>query len=1070
MTLTVRFSCLGTTHLGPIAFVLWALLSISAVADEPLQYNRDVRPILAEYCFACHGPDSAARKADLRLDLRDAAIDHGAIAPGEPDESSLIERILSDDPAETMPPPETKKDLSAEQKKILKRWIAEKAAYEPHWSFIPPARAPLPTVSNPGWAKNAIDHFVLQKLDAAKLTPAPEADPKTLFRRLHLDITGLVPEPQDVAAFEADFRQQGDAALSAWIDRLMKQPQWGEHRARYWLDAARYSDTHGMHFDNYREIWPYRDWVIRSFNANQPFDQFIVEQLAGDMLPNPTDDQLIATGFQRCNITTNEGGTIEEENLALYATDRVQTFGWVFLGLTTNCCQCHDHKFDPLTMRDFYSLAAFFRNTTQSGLDGNSKDGRAATLIIPSVADMPRWKALPDEIAAAKQARDARRASARSDFDRWLETLTADQVSTRIPTAGLALNARLNEGNGNDVKAQVPATTSLRAKGDLKWDPSGRLGASPVFSNGHTIELGDVGDWELDQSFSYGAWVRVGNAGGSSAIIARMDESANYRGWDLFQNGGVFSVHLIDVWPSNTLKPITRGDAVKAGTWQHVFVTYDGSRKIEGIKIFIDGKEEKLRAEVNSLQPNASIRTKTPARVGQRSDRSVFENGSVQDVRIYERALTPAEVGELASASALASFLQTPAADRTEAQKNSMFEYYLTSVDAEFPQLSEKIGKLEREHADIRSRSPLTHIQEERKDSEAIAHILMRGEYDKKGEQVKAATPGALHAMAPDLPRNRLGLAKWVVDPNNALTARVTVNRFWQQMFGQGLVTSAEDFGVMGSVPTHPELLDDLAVNFRENGWDVQKLFKEIFMSATYRQAAVATPEKLEHDRDNHLYSRGPRFRMDAEMVRDLALRTSGLLSPKMYGPGVKPYQPENIWDVVGLPEGDTRNYVPDQGENLYRRTLYSFWKRMAHPPNMDILNAPSREVCVVRRERSNTPLQALVTLNDPLFFEAARNLAQSGLEKDANNERKLLDDFGARVLNRPFTEKEVELLLADQREYLAYYQSNPTDAQLLLAVGASPRDEKIPLTTLAAWTLVCNQILNLDEALNKVP
>lgn len=1049
-------------------FALGLLGTCDLFGQAKLQYNRDIRPILAEYCFACHGQDPETRAADVRLDIRADAIDADAIVPGEPDESSLIERIFSTDPHDVMPPPETKKSLSDEQKEILKRWIAEDAPYEEHWAFQAPTSPTPPPVSDPAWVKNPIDSFVLSKLDEAALAPAPPAEPRALFRRLHLDILGLPPSPADVAAFEADYQANADQAISTWIDRLMERPEWGEHQARYWLDAARYADTHGMHFDNYREMWPYRDWVIRAFNNNQPFDQFIVEQLAGDLLPNPSDDQLIATGFQRCNMTTNEGGTIEEENLALYATDRVQTFGWVFLGLTTNCAQCHDHKFDPFTMHDYYSLAAFFRNTTQTGLDGNVKDGRSAVIYLPTEADAPRWHALPNEIAQAKQARESRPAEARSDFEQWLTQPLPENLANRLTTEGLVLHTRLNAGQGNHADNCLNPAEPFSSTGEFKWEPLGILGPAAILGNSRTIDLGSIGDWEFDQPFSYGAWVRADNPNGSAGIIARMDEQASHRGWDLFQSGSSFAVHLIDSWPGNSLKVATRGNALKPKTWQHVFVTYDGSRSIGGIKIYVDGKPEQLRTENETLKPDASLRTSTPTRIGQRSHGTVFQNGAVQDVRLYERELTAEEVAGIAAASVPVAYWETPADERSEPQREALFNYYLDKIDPLHAELVQRVSDLEKELQTIRDRTPLTHIQKERGDQAAMAQILLRGEYDKPGETVTANTPAALHPLDETAPRNRLGLAHWVIDPQNPLTARVTVNRFWQQTFGRGIVESAEDFGIMGSVPTHPELLDYLAVEFRAHDWDVKWLVKHILTSATYRQSAATTPEKIESDPHNLLLSRGPRFRMDAEVLRDSALAFSGLLSAKMYGPGTKPYQPGNLWDVVGLPEGNTRNYVQDTGENLYRRTVYSFWKRMAHPPNMEIFNAPNREVCTVRRERTNTPLQALVTLNDPQFVEAARKLAELALLTGAGDERKTLETISQRVLSRSFSEREINFLLEDLREYQTYYQANPSEANLLLAVGASPRDPQLDSLTLAAWTMVCNQILNLDETLNK--
>ncbi|HHK41431.1 MAG TPA: DUF1553 domain-containing protein, partial [Planctomycetaceae bacterium] len=514
--------------------------------------------------------------------------------------------------------------------------------------------------------------------------------------------------------------------------------------------------------------------------------------------------------------------------------------------------------------------------------------------------------------------------------------------------------------------------------------------------------------------------------------LARMDEKNKYRGWDLWQNDRAFSVHMIESWPDNGIKVTTRRNVVTPGRWQHVFVTYDGSGKPSGIKIYVDGKEEKLKVDTNTLKADATIRTKTPLRIGQRSEGQVFEGGAVQDVRIYGRTLSPAEVKSIAQVGPLRAILAAKPQSRSPAEKDALYEYYLVSRDAVYPSLAKAVADLEAEREAIEARSPVTLIQQEKKGSKPTAYILARGQYDKPLEKVEATTPAALHPLPEGAPQNRLGLAQWLIDPANPLTPRVTVNRFWQQVFGRGIVATPEDFGVMGAEPSHPELLDWLAVEFRESGWDVKRFFKLLLMSATYRQAAVVSRDKLEKDRDNAFLSRGPRFRMDAEMVRDYALAASGLLSDKMYGPGTKPYQPEGIWDIVGLPEGNTRKYVRDTGVNLYRRSIYDFWKRMAPPPSLEAFDAPSREVCTVRRERTNTPLQALVTLNDPQFVEAARYLAQRALTSAARDDSKkdspkeIAEYIGLRVLCRPLRAKESDILLADFEQYLRYYRSNP--------------------------------------------
>lgn len=1062
-----------------LSTILVAILPFAAsdplVGQEKIDFGRQIKPILAENCFACHGIDAEARAADLRLDVRDSAIE-SAIVPGNPDDSPFVERIFDDEPDFVMPPPETHKQLTDDEKNLLERWVAEGADYQRHWSLIAPARPPLPAVKNSDWVRNAIDQFILARLERKGLSPAREADPRNLLRRLSLDITGLPPSPSDSEKFATDYQDRGDEAMSDWIDRLMESPSWGEHRARYWLDAARYADTHGMHYDNYREMWPYRDWVIRSFNSNQPFDRFTIEQLAGDLLDSPTQEQLIATGFQRCNMTTNEGGTIDEENLAIYAADRVQTFGWVYLGLTTNCCQCHDHKFDPLSMKDYYSLAAFFRNTTQPAKDGNRKDGMGPVITVPSPDDENRWRALPDEIATATRERDARREAARPAFEKWLASLDAESLGS-LPTDGLVLHLPMNEGSGNEIQNQTPKPISTRegkpsadqaftASGKLSWEKDGVIGPAPRLTRESTIELGNYGDFAIDQPYSVGCWVKATKKH-SGAIVGRMDNKKAYRGWDVWQNNGEFATHIIDKWTENGLKVSTTGNRVKPGTWQHVLVTWDGSGKPHGLKIYIDGKIAETHVETGTLKAGADPRIDTPLCIGRRSTGQYPFDGFIQDFVLFERRLESAEVANIAESGPLRLAIETPIEQRSEELNETLMGNFLRNHDPRFIALDGQIARLTAEQETIQGRSPVTHVQVE-KSAQPMAHVLMRGAYDKPGEQVTAAPPASLHGMPPGAPANRLGLAQWVIDPENPLTARVTVNRFWQELFGRGIVATSEDFGVMGTPPINQDLLDWLAVEFRESGWNVKQFYKLILTSATYRQSSVTTEEKRNKDRDNSLLSRGPRFRMDAEMVRDYALAVSGLLSKKMYGPGARPYQPGNLWDIVGLPGGDTRKYVQDSGPSVYRRSLYSFWKRMSPPPNLETFNAPNREVCTVRRERTNTPLQALVTLNDPQFFEAARILAQNAIRSGNGDPEKTLAYISTRTVCRPLKQSEVTIMEDGRNEFLQHYRKNMADAKALIAFGQAPVDQNLDAAELAAWTLICNQMLNLDEVLNK--
>jgi len=1042
-----------------VSLCYWAFCAVAGAA-EPIQYNHDVRPILAEFCFACHGPDSASRKADLRLDQRDAAVEMGAIEPGEPDDSGIIERIWSDDPDLQMPPPETKKQLSQAQKQLLRDWVAAGAEYEPHWSLIPPARPPVPPAVQPERVRNPIDAFIQARLARAGLQPAPEADRRTLARRLSLDLTGLPPEPALVEAFVADTAPD---AYERLVDQLLQSEAWGEHRARYWLDAARYADTHGIHFDNFREIWAYRDWVIGAFNRNLPFDQFTVEQLAGDLLPEPTLAQRVATGFNRCNITTNEGGVIPEEYLVLYTRDRTETLGQVWLGMTVGCAVCHDHKFDPLSQREFYELSAFFNNTTQGAMDGNIKD-TPPVVRAPLTADQPRWDALEAELPQVRGAVEARRSAAQTDHERWLASANRDQVQLSAPTETLYLHAALGEGEGRTVQIAVDGQPRAVPLAESAVWQEGHAGTQALALEGAACELPDVGDFERDQAFTCAAWIKLPPNDSMGAICARMDDTQGYRGWDFWTQRRQVGSHVIHRWPDNALKVVARSQ-VPANQWTHVTVTCDGSGKASGMQVYYNGQPQPTIVEADRLAD--TTRTAVPWKLGQRHTSSPLSGGVIQDLRIYTRALSAGEVDALARASELIAILAKPSAERTDGERKRLYDWWLRSQDATFRELQSRLNSLEKERQDIESRGTVAHVMQERSQP-PMAFVLYRGEYDKRRDQVPPKTPAALPPWSEDLPLSRLGLARWLLRDDQPLTARVTVNRFWQELFGTGLVRTAGDFGVAGELPSHPELLDWLAVEFRASGWDVKRLFRLIVTSATYRQAAVTTPEKLLRDPANRLLSRGPRFRMDAEMVRDYALAASGLLVRQLGGPSVKPYQPPGVWEAVAMIGSNTRDYRPDTGPSLYRRSLYTFWKRSAPPASLDIFNAPSREVCTVRRERTNTPLQALVTLNDPQYVEAARVLAARALQEGGATDAEKLDYLMRRVAARPLREPERGLVAQSLAALLSYYQAQVDDARKLLEVGPARADASLDPATLAAWTMLTNQLMNLDEVLNK--
>lgn len=1048
-----------------IALVLGSARANPAICatNGMVQYNRDIRPILNDNCFACHGPDEKKRAAELRLDIREAALNKQAIVPGKPDESSIISRILSTDHNEVMPPPTSHKSLTQSQKELLKAWIAEGAQYQGHWAYIAPVKPELPQVRNPAWVRNPIDRFVLAELERRGVEPSPEADLRSLIRRVAFDLTGLPPSPQDIERILAD---PSPDRYENYVDELLSRQEWGEHRGRYWLDYARYADTHGIHFDNYREMWSYRQWVIKALNRNIPFDQFTIEQLAGDLLPEATLDQRVASGFNRCNITTNEGGAISEEYQVLYTRDRVETTSLVWLGLTTGCAVCHDHKFDPISQREFYQMAAFFNNTTQNAMDGNIKD-TPPIVPVPLEEDRERFSEIDGLIAQAKQAVDARGQQARNGFEAYLTNDSERQtlLQTQLPANdSLDLHLPLISTDPKNIDLLVQSQKqSISLDSQAVFAPGHLSDSAWQVKNGlyPTFQAGDI---ERDQPFTISMWVKLAadNQGGS--LLARMNDGADFRGWDVWLENGNVGTHIIHKWPDNALKVVTK-QRLTASRFQHVTITYDGSSKAQGVKIYIDGKQAPLNVANDKL--TETIRTEVPLRLGSRHATAPTNDSKIQDVRMYRRVLSVEEfqaIGQLPRRQYLAS-----KANRSKEDTEELFQWYLESKDSDYAALTQKQQQLTDEKTAILARGTVAHIMNE-KNEMPKAWLLTRGDYDKRTDEVAPQTPGVLNPWKDEYPKNRLGLAKWLIDPSNPLTARVTVNRFWQEVFGSGIVVSAGDFGVTGQLPTHPELLDYLAISFREDGWNIKNLFRTIVTSSTYRQSASVSNEKLAMDPSNKLLARGPRFRMDAEMIRDSALAASELLVQKIGGPSVRPYQPPGVWEAVAMPGSNTRDYVADKGQGLYRRSLYTFLKRSAPPPSMEVFNATAREVCTVKRERTNTPLQALVTMNDTQFIEAARILAHKAIQANPNASDPVarLQWIAARVLSRPLRGEELGVLQSSLREVTDFYQANLDRASELLAVGATRSPNEINAAELAAWTMTVNILMNLDEAITK--
>jgi hypothetical protein len=1106
-----------------------------------LDFNQDVQPILAARCFACHGPDPEMRKAGLRLDLAEYAMKKrpghpDAIVPGHPEQSELIKRIESHDPHHLMPQTSQgeAKPMSAGEIATLKEWVRQGAVYRPHWAFEAPTRpAVLQPKNHTDWPRNPIDNFILARLDKVGLAPSPEADKPTLIRRVTLDLTGLLPTPEEVRAFVND---NSPNAYERLVDDLLARPTFGEQRARYWLDYARYADTYGLHYDNSRHVWPYRDYVIRAFNSNKPFDQFATEQIAGDLLPAKDLDPLIASGYVRMGESSNEGGTIPEELRFNIARDRTEAYGATFMGLTVGCAVCHDHKFDPTTQKDFYSLSAFFNNIDEK----------------PFNEDRPVWT--PVVRIPKPQNRDAydRVYSRRSELLAQLRTMRMherDLVRAWIDshknppqpasTDKLLIRLRLDEGSGDILHNSAPHANPATFHATVvppQWGETTWLWPGFRMQSNTRVVLDNSGDFEQNQAFSAGGWFMFRSApyfaidDKPGAMISKMDTAQHNRGWDMTVRNGIITVELVNSAPTDgkdkkhkdskesfhypspqnlskqelaTYKPPKKEEPKKKeekkkeepkpakkepppdttplvairvstvaplptdGEWRHIFFTYDGSGGASGVKVFIDGNPAATEVQTDTLH-GGSIRTSAPMQLGWRAPgTNPAKELRYQDVRLYGRSLAADEARRLPFEDYVAEIAPKPSSQWTEDQWHVAGEFYLNSIDPSFRATQTQMHALDAQLDQISADGDITQVAWE-KPTLAYASVLERGNYAAREERVEANTPHYLPSLPADLPHNRLALARWTVSPENPLTARVTVNRMWYELFGTGIVETNEDFGIMGQRPTNPELLDWLAVEFRESSWNIKHMYKLMVMSATYRQSAKSTPQQIAKDPRNLQLSHGPRFRMDAEMLRDIALESGGLLADRIGGPSVKPYQPPNVWEQVSYPTSDTLVYVPDHGAALYRRSMYTYWKRMASPPSMDAFDAPVRDAVCTRRQRTDTPLQALVTMNDVQWIEAARGLAERVIHEAGPKNDARINRMSEILLAHDATPKSMAVLESSLQQMQQHYTADAKAAHALVHEGESKPATNIPEPELAAWTMIANEMLNLDEMLNK--
>jgi hypothetical protein len=1030
-----------------------AVLAEEKPADQ-INYDRQIRPILSNNCFRCHGPDAEERQSGLRLDLRDEALKPAesgkrAIVAGKPEGSRLVERIFSSDPGEIMPPPDSNKKLTDAQKELLRDWIAQGAKYEEHWSFVVPKRPEVPRVKNAAWPKNAIDAFILARLESRGLSPSPEADRPTLIRRLTLDLTGLPPTPAEIDAFLAD---KSADAYEKLVDRLFESPHHGERLALDWLDAARYADTHGYHIDSGRDMTRWREWVIDAFNGNKPFDQFTVEQLAGDLLTGATLEQQIASGFNRNHMINFEGGAIPEEYHTAYIIDRVNTTGAVWLGLTVGCAQCHDHKFDPIAQRDFYRLFAFFHNVPENGLDGSK--GNAAPLV--KVPDAEQQRTLAD-LAAKIRGLDQQLAGPLPQVDaaqqEWEKTALAESHS--------------------DWTALDPLEYRSAGGATLK-----KLEDRSILASGENPVV---------ETYTVAARASTKEITGLRLELLP-DDSLPARGPGRSHNGNIVltDVKLV-VRPAADAAPTGASAAFKQASADFSQKDFPVANAIDADPKTgwgIDPQAGKPHTAVFELAApiapaDDAILTVTLA------SQSQFGQHQPGKFRLSVTAAKTPRI-EPALPQKLLDILAAAPDKRSDEQRAELRTYYRTQVSAESRKLVDEIAQLRQKHAEIDKLVPTAMVMQEMP-TPRDTFMLVRGQYDKKGEKVAPGVPEHIAPFPKEAPANRLGLAYWLVSPSQPLTSRVIVNRYWQMFFGTGLVKTAEDFGSQGEVPSHPELLDWLAVEFmsghasnpkseirnpKSAPWDIRALLRLIVTSATYRQSSVVTREGSANDPENRLLARGPRFRLQAEFIRDQALAVSGLLNRKIGGKSVSPYQPAGLWEEL-MSRADGANwtaqtYTQSHGADLYRRTMYTFWKRTCPPPTLATFDAPDRETCTVRRARTNTPLQALILLNDPTYVEASRKLAERMIgEGGSGPDEKIAFAFRL-ATGRKSNDREIAVLRKIFDRELAAYKQDRDAALKLLSVGESPRNEQLDAAELAAWTTVASVILNLDETVTK--
>jgi len=1068
-----------------VAAIIWAFRNeskikfsdeLEASLPEEIDFNLHIKPILSDRCFACHGPDENKREAGLRLDFEEFALaafgeeNNYAIIPGNPHKSTVYSRIVSSGPEFMMPPPTSNLALSETEIALITKWIEQGAVYKPHWSFIIPHKPEVPTSNIAKGGFNEIDHFIYAKMSDVGLEPSKMATKETLIRRVSFDLTGLPPTVQEVDDF---LENQAPDAYEKLVDRLLESPHYGERMASEWLDVARYADSHGYQDDGMRNMWPWRDWVIRSFNENLPYDDFITWQLAGDMLPDASRDQKIATGFNRNHPQSQEGGIIPEEYRVEYVADRTNTLGKALLGLSTECARCHDHKYDPISQKEYFQLYAFFNSVKETGQVPYV--GEASPTIILTDEEVEKKLAyINQKIQLKERELDPNQEKHIIGFKNWVSNVKA-KPDRQLPIKGRVghypLDSPINNTFKNLANPSNPADMVVIQKDKDLQIVEGKFGNAIKLVGDSYVDLGNkIGYFERNEPFSISLWYKALADSLEGPIFSKTGGFANgFRGYELLAAGdGTLKGLISHTWPANAIEVHSK-EKIQVGNWVHLAMVYDGSSSAEGLQLFLNGKLLTLEIKTDQLKRSILSYGKDKLSIGHPGNLQIGKRGTnfaetldqslLYEFSVFDRQLSALEIDALYSSSnPVNSYIEL-------GKEKELFDHYLLTINTDFQNHQNQLTSLRGEENAILSAQPEVMVMEENKETRPT-FILGRGAYDAPTERVYPGTPKAVLGFSDDLPKNRLGLAKWVIHEDNPLTARVAVNRYWQMIFGRGIVSTSDDFGNQGKFPSHPELLDWLAVQFRDSRWNLKELLKLMVTSATYRQSSEWSDRLREKDPENVWLARGPSYRMPVEMIRDNALSASGLLEKKIGGRSVKPYQPKGLWEELAT--ANVREYVQDTGKNLYRRGLYTIWKRSTPPPSMISFDASDKYTCTVERQKTNTPLQALVLMNDPQYLEASRALAEKMIKIGGNDLQKQISyGFKAMTSRSPDTE-ELRVLVGLYTMELNDFTTAPETANGLLSLGEYVSDPSLSREKVAAMTLVASTLVNYDESVYK--